>query len=186
MVETKALIVEMYERYLCPPEEKEYWKKYDEECLLLIEEKKLSDISFVKIKEAVYHSVFFHLSPAPPERGGILGMKDGIICAFIPDRSEQETERAIYYPDVQFLNRCIENWAKEGIMFCGVIHSHPSGQTTLSGSDMEYIEELYRVNPNLEKTYFPLVLDGCDMMIYSVEKRDNKLFTTRVQIEIVD
>lgn len=40
MVETRALIVEIYERYLSGENEKETWKKYDEICLKEIEEKK--------------------------------------------------------------------------------------------------------------------------------------------------
>lgn len=40
MVETKALLVEIYERYLAPIEEKEMWKKYDRFCLNKIEEAK--------------------------------------------------------------------------------------------------------------------------------------------------
>ena len=30
LVETKALIVEIYERYLCVEDKKDFWKKYDE------------------------------------------------------------------------------------------------------------------------------------------------------------
>lgn len=40
MLETKALIVEMYERYLCPEDKKEFWSNYDRICLNMIEEKK--------------------------------------------------------------------------------------------------------------------------------------------------
>ena len=40
LVETKALLVEMYERYLCPEDKKEFWNKYDRICLNIIEEKK--------------------------------------------------------------------------------------------------------------------------------------------------
>ena len=40
MVETEALLVEIYERYLAPSEEKEMWQKYDRFCLNKIEEKK--------------------------------------------------------------------------------------------------------------------------------------------------
>lgn len=39
-VETKALLVEIYEKYLAPEEEKELWEKYDKICLESIEEKK--------------------------------------------------------------------------------------------------------------------------------------------------
>ena len=40
MPETKALIVEIYERYLCPEDEKEFWKEYDKICLNKIEKQK--------------------------------------------------------------------------------------------------------------------------------------------------
>lgn len=40
LVETKALIVEMYERYLCSEDKKEFWSNYDRVCLNMIEEKK--------------------------------------------------------------------------------------------------------------------------------------------------
>lgn len=39
-VETKALLVELYERYLAPSEEKDLWERYDKMCLNEIEENK--------------------------------------------------------------------------------------------------------------------------------------------------
>ena len=138
------------------------------------------------ITRQIKETVPLMFSPAPPEQGGILGMKDGVISAFVLDNSEQKTESAEYSPNTQFLNRQIEKWADEEIEFCGILHSHPSGQTTLSGSDMEYIKELYHVNPWLEKTYFPLIIDGCDMIIYAVEKSNGKIEVKRTQPEIID
>lgn len=43
LVETKALIVELYERYLCPQNKKEFWNNYDRICLNMIEEKKKAE-----------------------------------------------------------------------------------------------------------------------------------------------
>ena len=40
MVETEALLVEIYERYLAPTEEKDLWQKYDKFCLNKIENEK--------------------------------------------------------------------------------------------------------------------------------------------------
>lgn len=142
--------------------------------------------SFMIITRQIKETVPLMFSPAPPEQGGILGMKDGVISAFVLDNSEQKTESAEYSPNTQFLNRQIEKWADEGIEFCGILHSHPSGQTTLSGSDMEYIKELYHVNLWLEKTYFPLIIDGCDMIVYAVEKSNGKIEVKRTQPEIID
>ena len=38
--ETKALIIQIYERYLCPENQKEKWKKYDIICNNIAEEEK--------------------------------------------------------------------------------------------------------------------------------------------------
>ncbi len=40
MPETKALIVEIYERYLCKESEKEFWKEYNKICFNNIEQQK--------------------------------------------------------------------------------------------------------------------------------------------------
>ena len=39
MVETKALLVQLYENYLAKPEEKEFWNKYNIECMKINENK---------------------------------------------------------------------------------------------------------------------------------------------------
>ena len=39
-IETKALFVELYERYLASKEENEFWNKYDKICNNIIEEEK--------------------------------------------------------------------------------------------------------------------------------------------------
>ena len=39
-VETKALLVELYEKFFAPEEEKKSWKKYDQICLNMLEAKK--------------------------------------------------------------------------------------------------------------------------------------------------
>jgi hypothetical protein len=39
-LETKALLVELYERYLAIDSEKDFWENYDRICLKMIEDKK--------------------------------------------------------------------------------------------------------------------------------------------------
>lgn len=46
MAETEALLVEIYERYLAPSEEKEMWQKYDKYCLNKIEEEKRTNCNY--------------------------------------------------------------------------------------------------------------------------------------------
>ena len=40
MVETKALIVKLYEKYFAPESEAEFWKKYHRICFNMIEKEK--------------------------------------------------------------------------------------------------------------------------------------------------
>ena len=42
-VETKALLVKLYQTYLANPEEKEFWDKYSRECTKIEEEKKINN-----------------------------------------------------------------------------------------------------------------------------------------------
>lgn len=43
LVETKAMLIEIYEKYLCSDNDKTFWKKYDKLCLNMIENKKRND-----------------------------------------------------------------------------------------------------------------------------------------------
>lgn len=49
MDETKALILEIYERYLAPSDEDELWKKYDRICTNIIEKKKAENFDYKHI-----------------------------------------------------------------------------------------------------------------------------------------
>lgn len=113
-------------------------------------------------------------------------MKDGIVCSYEHDSSVQLQKQAIYEPNVSFLNQCIDKWADDGIQFCGIVHSHPDGQDTLSSGDIEYIDNLYKANPELKKTFFPLVLNGCDIIVYAVERNGNKVLVTADSLELTD
>ena len=42
-VETKALLVQLYEKYLSSPNEKEFWEQYDINCLRMNEQNKTND-----------------------------------------------------------------------------------------------------------------------------------------------
>ena len=49
LIETRALLVEIYERYLCPEDKKEFWNNYDRICLNMIEEKKKKEYNLDNI-----------------------------------------------------------------------------------------------------------------------------------------
>lgn len=90
-------------------------------------------------------------SRAPVEAGGIFGMRDGAVCRFL---AEGHTSSAEYRPNVSLLNAAIAEWAREGIAFAGLAHSHPNGVLRLSRGDVSYAEAIVAANPQIKELYF--------------------------------
>lgn len=112
----------------------------------------------MRIKRAVYDALT-HLQIAPPETGGILGLKDGIISYYIEDRTTQTINKAIYIPDITFLNHQILEWQKNGIFFAGIFHTHMSGQKSLSSGDIAYIYNILNsLKESITVLYFPVII----------------------------
>lgn len=140
----------------------------------------------MKIKHKTYKEILSHYTSVPPECGGILGKKEDLIVDYIHDNTHPILNRAIYAPDTELLNRCIEEWSEKNIEFCGFVHSHPDGQNILSSGDMEYIKLLYEVNPQLKNTYFPLILNGRELKVYSAERNGDGISVKPDSLEIIE
>lgn len=103
----------------------------------------------------------------PPEKGGIIGIKNDIVCSCFYDNNSLENDRAIYIPNVDLLNAKIRQWEKMNIRFGGMFHSHPVNQPELSSDDIEYILCIVEAMPaNLKDLFFPIVLPGVKILSY--------------------
>lgn len=140
----------------------------------------------MRIRKDTCQQILSAYSSVPPEQGGILGMKNGVICEYIHDNSGLETNRAVYVPNIAFLNECIAKWADEGVEFCGMVHSHPSEQKELSSGDYEYIVKIYQFNPQLGILYFPIIVGDHDMMVYIANMVEEKVVIRKDITEIVE
>lgn len=119
------------------------------------------------IDQHTYHALSAAFSPVPPEAGGILGSKNGCICAFVYDPGIPDLTRNCYTPDVDFLNWVTEQWQEAGIIFCGIVHSHPPGQQTLSEADLDYIRTIMDSMPTqISELYFPIDIPGDGIFPY--------------------
>lgn len=102
------------------------------------------------------------LGKLKPELGGILGSKNGVITTFYFDENSQFSNNS-YYPCVATLNHQISEWSKSGILFCGVIHSHPRGDTKLSHDDILFARKIIECNiSRIDKVYFPITTSTND------------------------
>lgn len=116
----------------------------------------------------------------PPEQGGILGIKNGIVCEYYHDASSNITNCAVYEPDVEVLNKKIEEWGDGDINFGGIVHSHLIGQAELSLDDKEYIKLLFNSLPDqINSLYFPIIIPETKDFISFVAERSKNGITIR-------
>ena len=113
-----------------------------------------SNICFVK--KEIYDDIVQKIGAAPIESGGILGIKDGVICSFYFDHTSPSRNDE-YIPDISVLNEGIKIWFDLGIDFAGIVHSHPNSYDRPSSGDYIYVRRLKKSNPQLEKVFFPIV-----------------------------
>ena len=139
----------------------------------------------MKIKNDTFISILSSHITTVPEQGGILGEKDGKIVAYYHDKDASIcSSHAEYAPNIANLNSKIREWAKDGIAFIGMIHSHPKDECTLSDSDMLYIKKIFESYEIGTKLYFPVIVPGGIIIPYAVTKQEVDLSVVQEEIDI--
>ncbi len=108
----------------------------------------------MRILSSTLHCIKQKFCAAPIESGGIIGSKDGVICAFCFDDDNYHFD--CYIPNVKKLNDKIAEWANNGIRFAGIVHSHHNDCRLVSDADKCYAVEVQKSVGNLT-LYFPIV-----------------------------
>lgn len=140
----------------------------------------------MQILREVFLKMISSFPMVPPENGGILGMKDDIVCEYLHDYSKQTNEAAKFVPDVQWMNQIIYDWNKKGVLFGGIVHSHPIGQESLSFDDIRYITSIMDAMPSsVSKLYFPVVIPGHAVFIYLASKSGISLRICQENVELI-
>ena len=130
----------------------------------------------MKITSEIYNIILNNIPSSPPETGGILGGKSGIITKFVFDDGLPESDRGHYYPDIEKLNHCILEWLKCGIEFYGIVHSHFTNERGLSLGDEAYIQKIMGAMPvNIEILYFPIIFPRKEIVSYRAEREEDEI-----------
>ena len=138
--------------------------------------------AIMTIDQHTYNTLCNTFAPVPPEAGGILGSRNGCICAFVYDPGTPDISRNCYTPDVDFLNSVIEQWQEEGITFCGIVHSHPAGHRKLSNVDLAYIQTIMNCMPeSVQELFFPIVIPGEGIFPY-LARRGSAVASDKITI----
>ena len=131
------------------------------------------------ITASVYDKVNRSVSGNPPEIGGIIGSSDNnIINEVVVDFPTFPVEmHCSYTPNVDFLNKCIEIWSKNGICFKGIFHTHFMGIKSLSIADKRYIKVIMSsMTKEIEYLYFPIfILPNREFSVYVARKHFNDI-----------
>ena len=72
----------------------------------------------MRIYKQVYEDIVLSVKDIPPESGGILGEKDGVIQFVEYDEGKKDRKKCSYSPNVEKLNLVIQDWQKKEIQFC--------------------------------------------------------------------
>lgn len=122
----------------------------------------------------------------PPETGGIIGEKNGIVCSCFFDNCLPQNSRAVYIPNVGLLNKVINEWSKSNIQFCGIFHSHPVNQPNLSADDLKYINIIFDRMPGfVNYLFFPIVIPKVKLIVFKAMRQKNKLNIYKDKITII-
>lgn len=120
----------------------------------------------MKIRREVFDEILNTCPRVPPETGGLLGGRNGVVTRFFADAG-QGNGYDRYEPDVRRLNAVLADWQRADVAFYGVYHSHFPQGTALSAADIRYIESILRATANeAEVLYFPIILPKKKMISY--------------------
>ncbi len=136
------------------------------------------------ITKEVYNKIVYNTPKPPPEMGGAIFQKSGVVSHFVIDSGLCEYGK--YTPDVNFLNEQIEQFVEKGYEFCGIFHSHfPFGEN-LSDDDKKYIEIItLSLENQCGKLYFPIVLPNDKLISYCSYVKEGKVIILNDNLFII-
>ena len=139
----------------------------------------------MRITAELLHTLLTAFPTVPPEAGGILGSGDGgkTVTHFVYDPGIVCLGRAIYTPNTEFLNQKIAEMGKNGIKFCGLVHSHPPTQDSLSEDDRQYLRRVMAAMPSdISAMYAPIVLPNTAVIPFSIHRENNAIMKEPLEV----
>lgn len=127
---------------------------------------------YIFFSKEVVNEILENVNTSPPETGGIIGMKENVVCKMEYDEGKRTYRACSYYPNVDRLNEIIFGWQKTGIQFVGLYHTHYFGVSSLSEGDELYIKQImFKMPDNIKKLLFPIVvMPQKEIVLYSALK----------------
>lgn len=110
----------------------------------------------IKITKKVYEEIKNTVGKKIPETGGMLGLdNNGIISHYVFDKNAV-VGGAEYNPNVNFLQKIIDQWMDNNIKLIGFVHSHPNTFMQPSYADLDYAKEIIDIF-SLDFLFLPII-----------------------------
>lgn len=139
----------------------------------------------MRITEDMFFALLTAFPTVPPEAGGILGSSDGgkTVTHFVYDPGTVCRDRAIYIPNTEYLNRKIAEMERNGILFCGLVHSHLPTQDSLSKDDRQYLRRVMAAMPeSISVLYAPIVLPNTAVIPFSIHRQNDTIIKEPLEV----
>lgn len=111
----------------------------------------------IPMAESIANTIVHQVCYQGIERGGMLGMKDNVISSFFFDKEGSNHAKKQSYMPSKSLSAEIDHWNDNGILFVGLVHSHPDDAPYLSCRDIEFANAMLNQNPSLPSLRMYLV-----------------------------
>lgn len=96
----------------------------------------------IKMSKEVLFAIYDSIGALTPEQGGMLGTSNGVeVDNYIFD-DEAEVGFATYTPNIEFLQKELNDWRENSVELIGFVHSHPTGFIFPSSADVEYAKRI--------------------------------------------
>lgn len=133
----------------------------------------------LRIKRQLWKKIFNFNSNDVYETGGFFGIKGKKICSYEFDSGRDSVSSGEYMPNLNLFYRSLKQWEKEGIEYVGILHTHLNHQGTLSGGDYKYLDELMKLNKNLQVFFTAILIPNEKIYFYRVIRKKERIVIKR-------
>jgi len=120
------------------------------------------NVQVFDISSNVLNQLAETISRFPAEKGGMLGgLSRNKVTKFVFDQDAQ-VSGVEYTPNIDFLNRELEQWWNKSIQLIGIIHTHPPSFMQPSSADLEYSKRILDIFTDLPYFFLPICRSSKD------------------------
>lgn len=132
------------------------------------------------IAQKVYEELSQAFCASFSETGGMFGETEKGIVAFYFDRSGISRTDS-YEPDIETMNRILEEWNRQGIFFAGLVHTHKKNRN-LSQFDLDYGEKLVSVFQRAV-VLGVFVTETKTLFLYQIDQKNGKRILSNIDYQ---